>query len=86
MKNSEIAPAVPKKLPFDRNVNLEFPNNNNQSNYHYFYHTNNWCKHSLFRSAVINLSKKNRQARSRRFFIYYNLKNFRLYNKLHFQI
>lgn len=81
MKNSEITPAVPTKLPFDRNVNLEFPNNNNQSNYHYFYHTNNWCKHSLFRSAV--LSKKNRQARSRRFFIYfiyYNLKNFRLYN------
>ena len=58
MKNSEIAPAVPIKLPFDRNVNLEFPNNNNQSNYHYFYHTNNWCKHSLFHSAVINLSKK----------------------------
>lgn len=57
MKNSEIAPAVPTKLPFDRNVNSEFPNNN-QSNYHYFYHTNNWCKHSLFRSAVIYLSKK----------------------------
>lgn len=36
MKNSEIAPAVPTKLPFDRNVNSEFPNNNNQSNYHYF--------------------------------------------------
>lgn len=86
MKNSEIAPAVPTKLPFDRNVNSEFPNNNNQSNYHYFYHTNNWCKPSLFRSAVIYLSKKNRQTRSRRFFIYYNLKNFRLYNKLHFQI
>lgn len=56
MKNSEIAPAVPTKLPFDRNVNSEFPNNNNQSNYHYFYHTNNWRKHSFFRSAV--LSKK----------------------------
>ena len=36
MKNNEIAPVVPTKLPFDRNVNSEFPNNNNQSNYHYF--------------------------------------------------
>lgn len=42
MKNSEIVPAVPTKLHFDRNVNSEFPNNNNQSNYHYFYLPRCW--------------------------------------------
>ena len=42
MKNSEIAPAVPTKLPFDRNVNSEFLNNNNQSNFHYFYLPRCW--------------------------------------------
>ena len=36
IKNGRIAPAVLTKLSFDRNVNSEFPNNNNKSNYRHF--------------------------------------------------
>ena len=41
MKNSEIAPAALTKLSFDRNVNSEFPNNNNDS-YCHFYLPKSW--------------------------------------------
>ena len=41
IKNGGISPAVLTKLSFDRNVNSEFPNNNNDS-YCHFYLPKSW--------------------------------------------